>query len=251
MGGASAMVKNGVPLFPFFNNAGRTVWEVCEADFCNAHSGKGEDYHYHGDPYGEKCVYGPDDYDIQENHPPVVGYSLDGYPIHGRYNTDSGRGMNVDLDECNGHEHNHYGYHYHADQGTATHRSYTWTEFRLGPTHCWHGDINNIPHFWERTDSQANYDLSRLSPNFCPVSRSDYEDIRPCCGMTEYHAEPGLTLSTVRGECANGSCATTYSNSCGRSYDKGIIGWFEDLARHSGDLTALITTFFLIFNYLF
>jgi hypothetical protein len=28
--------------------AGQLTWISCEVDKCNAHSGKGEDYHYHG-----------------------------------------------------------------------------------------------------------------------------------------------------------------------------------------------------------
>ena len=98
MAGASGMVKNGVPLYPFLNNNAVSAWESCEADFCNAHAGRGEDYHYHGDPFGSKCVYGPDDY--TGSHPPQVGISLDGYLIHGRHMTNSGDGISVDLDDC-------------------------------------------------------------------------------------------------------------------------------------------------------
>ena len=91
MAGAAAMSKNGVPIYPYMNNRGTSVWDSCEADFCNAHSGKGEDYHYHGDPFGTKCVYGPKDYPTKSTgHPPFMGMSLDGYPIHGRYITADG-----------------------------------------------------------------------------------------------------------------------------------------------------------------
>ena len=34
------------------DNGGHWVWDVCEADKCNAHVGRGGDYHYHGDPVG-------------------------------------------------------------------------------------------------------------------------------------------------------------------------------------------------------
>jgi hypothetical protein len=66
--GAVGMAKNGVPIYPYMNNRGESVWDSCEADFCNAHSGKGEDYHYHGNPFGSRCVYSVDDYTT--SHPP-------------------------------------------------------------------------------------------------------------------------------------------------------------------------------------
>lgn len=62
------MAKNGVPIYPYMNNRGESVWDSCEADFCNAHAGKGEDYHYHGNPFGSRCVYSEDDYTT--SHPP-------------------------------------------------------------------------------------------------------------------------------------------------------------------------------------
>ena len=53
LAGCSGMARNGVPIYPYKNTRGESVWSRCEADYCNAHSGKGEDYHYHGDPFGE------------------------------------------------------------------------------------------------------------------------------------------------------------------------------------------------------
>jgi hypothetical protein len=44
----------------------------CEIDRCNSHSGKGEDYHMHGDPFGHKCLYSEDDYEGLD-HPPLIG----------------------------------------------------------------------------------------------------------------------------------------------------------------------------------
>ena len=94
------MMKDGVPIYPYFDDRKQTAWDSCEVDFCNAHSGKGEDYHYHGDPFGEKCAYSDRDY--SGVHPPHVGWSMDGYPVYGRYISDRSYndGIDVDLDGC-------------------------------------------------------------------------------------------------------------------------------------------------------
>ena len=68
MSGAVGMAKNGVPIYPYMNNQGISAWDSCEVDYCNAHAGRGEDYHYHGDPFGSNCAYDSDDY--SGSHPP-------------------------------------------------------------------------------------------------------------------------------------------------------------------------------------
>ena len=50
-------------------------------DGCNAHVGQGFDYHYHGDPFGSKCMYDNLDYVFPAAHPPLIGFSLDGFSI--------------------------------------------------------------------------------------------------------------------------------------------------------------------------
>lgn len=52
--GCIGMAIDGVPMFPNYNNRGQPAATSCEIDRCNAHSGKGDDYHYHGDPFGSK-----------------------------------------------------------------------------------------------------------------------------------------------------------------------------------------------------
>ena len=150
------MATNGVPIYPFSNNRGESVWDSCEADYCNAHSGRGEDYHYHGDPFGPKCMYDKTDYVKKDKHPPLVGWAADGYPIYGRYIKKGDKGQRKDLDECNGHDHDNLGYHYHADQKEVTKkdrktgRTNTWTEYQIGPTKCFGGDVTQIKNFWAR-----------------------------------------------------------------------------------------------------
>ena len=84
---------------------------------CNAHVGQGFDYHYHGDPYSNtngKCLYSKSDYASSTSHPPLVGFSMDGFYIYGRYLNESAEGYSTPLDDCGGHTHGSYGYHYHS-----------------------------------------------------------------------------------------------------------------------------------------
>ena len=46
--GPVAVSVSGVPIFPLFNNRVLNSYEECEVGHCNAHAGKGNDYHYHG-----------------------------------------------------------------------------------------------------------------------------------------------------------------------------------------------------------
>ena len=43
-GGAMGVAINGMPIFPAPDNHNAFFWEACEADYCNAHVGKGGDY---------------------------------------------------------------------------------------------------------------------------------------------------------------------------------------------------------------
>lgn len=36
----------------------------------------GFDYHYHGDPFGDNCMYSAKDYSSTTAHPPLIGYGL-------------------------------------------------------------------------------------------------------------------------------------------------------------------------------
>ena len=148
--GAIGMAIDGVPMFPNYNNRGQPAWVSCEVDRCNAHSGKGDDYHYHGDPYGTKCLYSDSDYEGL-THPPVIGFALDGHHIHGRYIDMSQDGTDVALDSCGGHSHTVDGvgdvYHYHPEveenlttntlDGVNEGSNFTYIAYRLAPTTCW------------------------------------------------------------------------------------------------------------------
>ena len=174
--GCVGMSKDGVPLYPYFDNVLRTAWDSCESDLCNAHAGKGEDYHYHGDPFGDTCAYGSADY--TGTHPPQMGWGMDGYPVYGRHisNSEYNDGITVDLDDCQGHEHDAYGYHYHGTQVEIVDGSNEWTEWRIGPSVCWKGDITLIENFWETENDQVHYDRSMTANGgYWPMLDDDAE----------------------------------------------------------------------------
>jgi hypothetical protein len=90
----------------------------CEVDACNEHVGTGGGQpHLHGDPFHSTdgtCLYGPANYTSDSAHPPLWGFSLDGYNIYGRHLSSSNEGYSTELDNCGGHSHGTYGYHYHS-----------------------------------------------------------------------------------------------------------------------------------------
>ena len=47
---------------------------------------QGGGYRYRGDPFGAACMYSQEDYGppFSGIHPPLIGFSLDGFLIHGR-----------------------------------------------------------------------------------------------------------------------------------------------------------------------
>jgi len=147
--GPVAVALNGMPVFPIYNNQGKPSWESCELDHCNAHVGKGFDYHYHGDPFGPDCLYTSSDYADVNAHPPQWAFSLDGYKVFGRYLSDSAPGKTVVLDNCGGHTHDEWGYHYHSWVADATSPQGSYTAFNYGPYNCWKGDISKIDKFWD------------------------------------------------------------------------------------------------------
>ena len=164
-----------------------------------------------GDPFGEKCLYDESDY-AGRTHPPVIGYALDGFLLYGRYISSSLDGVDVDLDACGGHAHGDLGYHYHSTVSTGRTTSrldgvpgsgpFSYTTYDLAPTTCWKGDVGKITNFWDN-GHQAQYDRSKSRGG--PSSWTDYEQIRPCCGSTEYLVADGVALNGA-GTCSLPSC---------------------------------------------
>jgi len=185
-------------------------------DRCNAHSGKGEDYHYHGDPYGTDCLYTDADYGgtPATAHPTVIGFAFDGYIIYGRYTQAGQEGQSEALDVCGGHTHTTYGYHYHPEvasaqttslDGTSVSGTVTYTAYKVSPMTCWGGNIASIPNFWNAAGSQVNYDSTKDGLS----GRNDLEQLKPCCGMTNYYNATGIAPCTVAGTCGTGTGTDT------------------------------------------
>jgi len=178
---------SGGEFYPTFNNRAMQTAENCEVDSCNQHvGGGGGQPHYHGDPFGPTCLYSAANYSSVAAHPPQIGWSHDGYPIHGRYLSTSAPGYTVALDACGTHTHDGLGIHYHtqllslvttgAMNGIASGQAYTGST--VGVYKCWRGDVSTAadPAFW-------------LSGG---PSLSAYT--APCCSMTDYYAAPGITI---------------------------------------------------------
>jgi len=183
---------NGVPIYPWADNADKSIWQACEADKCNAHAGKGEDYHYHGDPFGPACLYEA----TTADHPQIIGWGLDGVTIYGRYTRADQDNQATPLDSCGGHTHGTYGYHYHAQVEQINVGGVTgFNAGYLAPKNCWKGDISKINNFWDSSGRQANYDNSKTSPKYTVSARNDYADLQPCCSMTHYYNATGITLN--------------------------------------------------------
>lgn len=193
--GAIGVSITGMPLFPPYNNVGGLTWLSCEQDWCNAHSGQKFDYHYHGDPFGPNCMYSSSDYSSTTAHPPIIGYSLDGFPMYGRYLDNTASGYSIALDACGGHMHSPdtygYGYHYHAQvlaqkvytssNGLTAGQSYL--SYINGPYQCWKGDVSKYP-------DSLNY-LSSAAGS-----------IGQCCSTntaTQAYTASGVTLKTTSG----------------------------------------------------
>ncbi|CAK9094176.1 Hypothetical protein SCF082_LOCUS44275 [Durusdinium trenchii] len=240
--GASGVGKNGVPFYPGLDNGGHWVWDVCEADKCNAHVGRGGDYHYHGDPIGSACVYTADSYTNNDPHTVKIGYALDGYLVYGRYTASNQPGIDVDLDLCGGHSHDSYGYHYHPSvetrSGSSQLVSGDYTAYYLGPKKCFKGQVSSISNFYADASKpytqggmdvgQPNYD--NTLKQYDVSSRSDYEDLKPCCSMSNSWAASGISFDTTGNTGKDGTTGTgttgggtggTTLGSCSGTDDKG------------------------------
>lgn len=105
--GAIGVTLNGVVLYSAADARGNDAVAHEIVDVYGGHPAM-TDYHYH---------FVPDRLDGQpgsDGHSGIIGYILDGYPIHGYRGVGGVEMSNDDLDECHGHEHGTLGYHYHA-----------------------------------------------------------------------------------------------------------------------------------------
>ncbi|CAK9078357.1 unnamed protein product [Durusdinium trenchii] len=176
-------------------------------------------------------------------HTVKIGYALDGYLVYGRYTASNQPGIDVDLDLCGGHSHDSYGYHYHPSvetrSGSSQLVSGDYTAYYLGPKKCFKGQVSSISNFYADASKpytqggmdvgQPNYD-NTLKQYDDVSSRSDYEDLKPCCSMSSSWAASGISFDTTGNTGKDGTTGTgttgggtggTTLGSCSGTDDKG------------------------------
>ena len=150
----------------------------------------------HGDPFGgasTSCLYSSANYASPTVHPPLIGWGMDGFPIHGRHLDSANLGQAVALDDCGGHQHEGVSdYHYHAQLVQATSPQGGYTAYVAGPYNCWRGDVSKVTNFWDLSGKPTvtvGYGAGRLS------ERSDYVQLQPCCGAADGYAAAGYSIN--------------------------------------------------------
>jgi hypothetical protein len=119
---AAGIMIDGVTIFPVMNNVLNTAQFQAEISPKGHHVGRSlaAGLHYHADGHGAHAnnifnLYNNLDY-VGRYHPPLIGFSLDGIALYGKYENDYSTmsGYSTALDEYGGHDHDDYGYHYHC-----------------------------------------------------------------------------------------------------------------------------------------
>ncbi|GEM_PF-1296763 len=108
--GPVAVGVNGVSIYNPYDGGGVDAPSTICFDEYNGHPSPDGSYHYH--------QWSPAlDATETDGHSGVIGYSFDGYPIFGPWESDgvdAHNGLENPLDDCHGHTDSIRGYHYHA-----------------------------------------------------------------------------------------------------------------------------------------
>ena len=111
------------------------------------------------------CLYSIKNYTSTLAHPPLIGYSMDGFPLYGRYLDSAAPGASTALDPCGGHTHSGVaggiadsvvGYHYHSQVVQINSTAGTYLAYPAGPYQCWKGNISAITHFFDTGGGSSN-----------------------------------------------------------------------------------------------
>ncbi len=102
---AMGVAVNGIPIFPAYNNRIEDTVAIGEVDDFGGHSGRGDDYHYHGAPLHLVDIVGIEN---------PIAYGFDGFPLYGLPEAHGSEVMR--LDEFNGQFDDDGNYHYHATE---------------------------------------------------------------------------------------------------------------------------------------
>ncbi|MBS1721250.1 MAG: YHYH protein [Armatimonadetes bacterium] len=112
--GPIGVAVNGVIFFNPFDAGSDDASRIM--DRCCGHPAPGGDYHYHKYPI---CVNTPF-VDKGENHSPLIGFALDGFPVYGPYEREGVMARDDTahpLNKLNAHEDKERGWHYHVSPG--------------------------------------------------------------------------------------------------------------------------------------
>jgi hypothetical protein len=152
----SGITLDGVKIYPSYNNTLYFTPMNGEITSTGVHVGQGMTLHFHGDGHSFNGnginLYNIEDY-VGKQHPPLIGFGLDGIAIYGKYETSypSMDGFSVALDEYGGHDHDDYGYHYHAHAKAVSSTDKTGAVFNFTQhfmmVGAYKGNINSIPDF--------------------------------------------------------------------------------------------------------
>ena len=152
----SGITLDGVKIYPSYNNTLYFTPMNGEITSTGVHVGQGMTLHFHSDGHSFNGnginLYNIEDY-VGKQHPPLIGFGLDGIAIYGKYETSysSMDGYSVALDEYGGHDHDDYGYHYHAHAEDVSSTDKTGAVFNFTQhfmmVGAYKGNINSIPDF--------------------------------------------------------------------------------------------------------
>jgi hypothetical protein len=125
------VMLNGTTYYNPYDAGGIDAPSTICMDAFNGHPSPDGRYHYHQAPgwaYGDSDV----------GHSDIIGYSFDGYPVYGPFESTDAFAMDLKgdmaLDACNGHEDSVRGYHYHAVAFDQRADGFPWIQG------CFHGE---------------------------------------------------------------------------------------------------------------
>jgi len=159
---AIGIAIDGVLIYPVLNNTLSPAMEKGEVTNIGTHVGRGLNLHWHADGHSATGnginLYNLPDYEGHD-HPPLIGFGLDGVALYGKHESSFGGmdGTDVDLNLFGGHEHGSYNYHYHAhsvaSRDLGRRADY---EIHVLLKGAWAGKIGPIPNFWSDKNKQVD-----------------------------------------------------------------------------------------------
>ena len=189
----SGIAVDGVKIYPSLNNTLSFAQTNAEISSTGVHVGQGMGLHYHADGHSFNGsginLYNSEDY-VGKQHPPLIGFSLDGLALYGKYEIEypSMHGFGSPLDQFGSHSHDGYGPHYHAHTTEVTDtwqgEDYNFTKhfFLVG---AYRGLINDIPGFQNINTNQLKDDtLKKYVGAIDTYTGPDFNEIQCTVDLT-------------------------------------------------------------------